>query len=751
MAIRTRSRRRAPELSRTSPHAWAHRVQFYEHDAFLVDSVAGFVGGALGAGGVAITIATAVHRERVEAQLRARAIDVDAAAAQRRYLALDAAETLAKFMVEEWPDERRFTDVLGGIIAAAAAAHPHATVHVFGEMVALLWADGKHDAAVRLEKMWNDLARTMTFSLMCGYAIGSFARDMHRAPFVAICDAHDDVVPAESYTALATPAEQGRAIAQLQQRASTEEGEAAERERLAVSRAQLAAIVDSSDDAIIGKTLDGTVTSWNAGAERIFGYTGEEMIGQPISKLMPPERTEDFSMILAAIRRGERVEHFETQRVHKDGRRIHVSLTVSPIRDGSGRIIGASKVARDVSDRKRADAEREELLGAAECARAEAEAANRAKDEFLAMLSHELRNPLSAVQNAIVTAHLDGNRRERALEIARRQADHLGRLVDDLLDVARIAQGKIALEIQRVRLAAIVEHAVEATRPIIEQRGHELQVSVARDGLYVDGDPVRLEQVIGNLITNAAKYTEPGGRIEITGERDNEDAVLRVRDNGVGIAPEVLPRVFDLFTQADRSLDRGQGGLGIGLTVVRRLVELHGGRVEARSDGIGHGTEVIVRLPGRAGAREDSDSLRTTTAVRPCARVLLVEDNADIAETLAMLMELLGHEVVAVHDGEAALEALRARVPQVMLIDIGLPGMDGYEVARRVRQDPAFDGIALVALTGYGHEADRQQAFHAGFDHHLVKPIEPKALHALVTELATVESVANRRAPTVLH
>jgi signal transduction histidine kinase/ActR/RegA family two-component response regulator len=371
------------------------------------------------------------------------------------------------------------------------------------------------------------------------------------------------------------------------------------------------------------------------------------------------------------------------------------------------------------------------LVEREQASRAEAEAANRRKDAFLAMLGHELRNPLAAVRNAIAVARLDAERRARALDIAHRQTAHLAHLVDDLVDVARVTQGKIRLRVERVVLATIVQRAIEATRPMIDERGHTLTVS-ALPALVLEGDPTRLEQVLVNLLSNAAKYTPPGGTIEISAESRGDEAVVRVRDNGTGIAPGMLPRVFDLFAQADNTLNRSQGGLGIGLTIVRQLVELHGGHIEALSDGPAQGAEFVVRLPATSG--EDQPTIPSASAAAESGhrRVLLVEDNLDAAESMRMLLELFGHSVRVVHDGEAALVAAREQPPEIMLIDVGLPGMDGYELVRRLRQIPALERSLLVALTGYGRDEDKQEALAAGFHHHLVKPIDLDSLQALI-------------------
>jgi two-component system CheB/CheR fusion protein len=358
---------------------------------------------------------------------------------------------------------------------------------------------------------------------------------------------------------------------------------------------------------------------------------------------------------------------------------------------------------------------------------------------FLAVLGHELRNPLAAIQNALVTAQLDASRCDRALGIARRCADRLTRLVDDLLDVARITQGRIELHRQDVPIATIVQRGVESTRAFVDERGHRLSVNLPEGDLLVHADPTRLEQIVANLVTNAAKYTDRGGTIAVCAERDGDDVLLRVRDDGIGIAPEMLGRVFDLFAQGDHDHARAHGGIGIGLTVVRRLVELHGGSVEAHSEGLGKGAEFRVRLPALVAASSPGrvEPVADPAHARSSARVLVVEDNADAAETLAMLLDLLGHRVLTVDTGLRALELARAEPPDVMLVDIGLPGMNGLELARRVREEPSLAHVVLVALTGYGTRDDREAALRAGFDHHVAKPVSAERLRGLLGSLAT--------------
>jgi signal transduction histidine kinase/ActR/RegA family two-component response regulator len=374
----------------------------------------------------------------------------------------------------------------------------------------------------------------------------------------------------------------------------------------------------------------------------------------------------------------------------------------------------------------------------------ELKANSRAKDEFLAMLGHELRNPLSAVRNAVATATIDDARRARALAIAERQLRQLGLLIDDLLDVARVTLGHIVLKREHTTVREVVERALEGVRSTLDERGHTLRVRYGPDPIALDADPARLEQIVTNLLTNAAKYTDPHGTIEVVTERVGDEARIRVRDTGIGIAREVLPRVFDLFAQADRTLDRSQGGLGVGLTIARNLAQLHGGTIEATSGGLGRGSEFVVRLPALAPADRCRRDPVPASANRDAhgAHILIVEDNPDVAESLQMVLELLGHDVRCASDGVAGLTAARAERPDLMLIDIGLPGMDGYEVARTLRHDDGFRDVVLVALTGYGSDEDKARSFAAGYDHHLVKPINLDALKSVVRQVHVAQPAA---------
>ena len=415
--------------------------------------------------------------------------------------------------------------------------------------------------------------------------------------------------------------------------------------------------------------------------------------------------------VTRALRGGETVRDEEIVLVRKDGKRIAVEANAGPVRDRDGGIVAGVLVFQDVTERKQAEVALRE--------------ADRRKDEFLAMLAHELRNPLAPILhavNALRALEPGSTQAEWCQEVIERQVLHLSRLVDDLLDISRITQGKVKLQKEPVEMRSVVNRAVETVRPFVESRRHELVLDLPSEPMVLEGDLIRLAQVVANLLHNAAKYTQNGGRIELGAERQDGHLVLRVRDNGIGIPDEMLGRIFDLFTQVDRSLSRSEGGLGVGLTLVRSLVAMHDGSVAARSDGPGQGTEFEIRLPALAHVEMTLEISPERPAPPASRKVLVVDDNADAAESLAMILSLRGHEARTALDGPEALAVAREFRPEVVMLDIGLPGMDGYEVARRLRAD--HGGILLVALTGYGQDEDRRRSKEAGFDHHLVKPVD---------------------------
>jgi PAS domain S-box-containing protein len=659
----------------------------------------------------------------------------------------------------------------------------------------------------------------------------------------------------------------------------------------------VAAIVEHSDDAVIGKDNDGVITSWNAAAERLYHYTATEAIGKHISLIVPEEHRSEVEQVMQRMRRGERIEHWDTVRRRKDGTLVDVSLRISPIKNAYGEVVGFSKVAREITERKRAEAAlqfvaatsaslaalvdkesalqqsaqsmtpffadfcvihtlsadgrieqqacassrseharqleqflekypvdwsmrtgpveamktgrtvfmptvadevfqeaarnddhldamrkmglksvicvplkvRAKILGAISFAMASSgrryepqdvavaedlarrvavaidnaellasvKAADRQKDEFLAMLAHELRNPLAAISYAVAAARLnDGEPNANMMDLIDRQVTNLARLIDDLLDMSRISRDKIQLRRETIDLATLVRRAADAVRAMMEEKRHQLVVELPNEAMPIHVDPTRAEQIIVNLLANAAKYTTEGGRIELRAHCENGEGVIKVRDNGIGISREMLPYVFELFAQADRSLDRSQGGLGIGLTVVRKLTELHGGSVSAHSAGVGQGSEFTVRLPMcgvEAVARTNGEAPKAASTSRKL-RILVIEDNLDTAKVQELLLKKHGHEVTVAHDGPAGLEAAQAFRPQAVLVDIGLPLLNGYEVASRLREQ-GFSRELLVAVSGYGQLEDRERSRAAGFDHHLVKPVNHEDLLALLNDV----------------
>lgn len=661
---------------------------------------------------------------------------------------------------------------------------------------------------------------------------------------------------------------------------------------------KLAAIVEYSDDAMISKTIDGVITSWNAAAERLFGYSADEAIGKPITLIIPEDYRDEHVNIMAKLKAGERIEHFDTVRQRKNGSQFPVSLGISPLRNSDGEVVGAAKVLRDVTERKRAEetlaflarasrslaalTDREsalqraasiivpffadwcvvhginhegrieqlacvhrdpqksgtlrDLLGkhpldwnspsiavrvlrsgktelaaqfsepllaglagtaAEETAREDlnpssvicapllirdrvigamtfaacgsshrydrndvtfaedlagrvavaidnshlfhsVKQADRQKDEFLAMLAHELRNPLAAIQYATVLAQLpSAEPKQEMFEIIDRQVKNLSHLIDDLLDVSRVSQDKIQLKREFVDASTVVMHAAAVVRPLIEQRKHALVTDIAKEAMPLYADATRTEQIVANLLTNAAKYTPDGGQISLRAYPENGFVVIKVKDTGVGLPAEMLPRVFDLFTQVERTLDRSEGGLGIGLTIVRRLVEMHGGTVSAASEGLDRGSEFTVRLP-MCDARDfrpiGGDEVLPLR--RKPLRIAVVDDNHDTADSAARWLKLSGNDVRVAYDGFAALATIREFRPQVVLLDIGLPGMNGYEVAQTLRKE-GFVTEILIAISGYGQAEDRKRSQEAGFNHHLVKPVDHKALESLLYSAQT--------------
>jgi PAS domain S-box-containing protein len=473
----------------------------------------------------------------------------------------------------------------------------------------------------------------------------------------------------------------------------------------------------------------GVLAECNRVMARMYGLNDEaEILGARLGQLLPDTDPHNLKYLRNFVESGYRLTGAESHELDAEGKpKVFLNNLVGVVEDGKLARAWGSQL--DITEQRRLEEElrrrAEELIGA-----------DRRKDQFLAMLAHELRNPLAPIRNAVELMRqvetIDPTF-QPSREMVERQVKHLARLVDDLLDVSRITQGSIRLRKEVVDLGTIVQRAVEGNRPLIESRAHTISMQLPAEPVRLEADATRLEQVISNLLNNAAKYTMPGGHIWVTAAREGEEAVVRVRDTGIGIPPDVLDRVFEPFVQqSNGSLARTDGGLGVGLTLVRSLVEMHGGRVEASSAGLGQGSELVIRLPAQLPTEATLPAEPVAANAPRPLRVLVVEDNIDAAESLATLLRLWNHDVSVVHDGRTALEAAREQQPEVVLLDIGLPGLDGYQVARRLREELHLDHALLVAMTGYGQPEDRRRSREAGIQYHFVKPVEPLMLRNLL-------------------
>jgi signal transduction histidine kinase/ActR/RegA family two-component response regulator len=606
----------AEAAARTS----AHIVQFYDDDAFLVETVASFIASGLADGTAAVIIATKSHLEGIEERLKARAIDTAVAQAQGHYVQLDAAATLSMIMKDGELAERRFHEIIDGAITEASRGGAR-RVRAFGEMVALLSAARDWKAVIRLEELWTDLCRRQPLSLLCAYPMSDFGQARDARPFLQVCSNHTRVRPTDAYATLLSGAERLRLIAHLQQKSAA----------------------------------------------------------------------------------------------------LETAL-----------------------------AERSELLEREQAARAAADAASRMKDEFLATLSHELRTPLNAILGWIQMLRadrLDQAATDRAVAVIERNTQTLGALVSDILDVSRIITGKMTLQIADVDLVQLIDAVVDSLRPAAAAKHLAVDTCFAGDPRPLAGDTARLQQVIWNLVSNAVKFTPPGGRVEIGVEWLTHGVRLTVTDTGQGIAPEFLPLVFDRFQQADSTDSRANTGLGLGLAIVRQLVELHGGTVRAESAGEGEGATFVVELPSRGpapgavGSARRSAQAEATWGAMPAGalkgcRVLIVDDNGDTCDLFAALLQEQGAEAAVATSAAAALGELRRQLPDLILCDIAMPDTDGFGLIHEIRSPsaPAQDRIPAIALTGYAQPGDRDRVLAAGFDAYVTKPVEPAVLIEIVAE-----------------
>jgi PAS domain S-box-containing protein len=525
-----------------------------------------------------------------------------------------------------------------------------------------------------------------------------------------------------------------------------------ERKRAEEARAYLAAIVEHSRDPVISKSIVGIVTSWNSAAEALFGYSADEMVGQSIRRIIPPELMAEEDEILNRLAAGQSIEHFETERITKTGQRVPVSLTISPIKDATGQIVGASKVVRDITELKQAEEERSLLLASERAAREQAEAANRAKDEFVAMISHEIRSPLSSIlgwTQMLRASEFDQKETARILEVIERNAMAQLQIIEDLLDISRVITGKLILNVSKVELTQVIEGAMDSIGPAADAKGIQLRTRLEARGVVIPGDPVRLQQIIWNLLSNAVKFTPSGGRVEVRLERVASNLQITVSDSGPGIDPEFLPFVFDRFSQASDAGGRRYGGLGLGLAIVRHLAELHGGTVRADSPGGGQGATFTVTLPVKAVREEKSDLERAamgadqadafTASIRlDGLRVMIVDDDAETRDLLTVMLTRHGAEAQACASAAEALKEIERLPPSVLVSDIRMLDEDGYSLIRKLRAlGPEQGGrIPAVALTAYAGSEDRLRAMSAGFNMHVPKPIEEAELIVVVASLA---------------
>jgi PAS domain S-box-containing protein len=505
----------------------------------------------------------------------------------------------------------------------------------------------------------------------------------------------------------------------------------------------LEAIVQFSDDAIVSKDLRGIITSWNRAAERMFGYTAAEVLGRSITIIIPPERFQEEDHVLKQVMAGLVVDHFETERVTKDGRTLEISLTVSPIKDKDGTIVGVSKIARDITEKKQTEKAHLQLLR--ERSQVQQDAA-RMKDEFLAMLSHELRTPLASIMGwteLLLSGELSDEQQREALETIRRNVRTQSTILGDLLDLSRITQGLLRLELVPLDLEKIARDAVGVVQPAASAKRIAIEVHRKGGSFPVLGDAFRLQQVVWNVLTNAIKFTPPEGRVDVRLEREGGRVRASFADTGEGIAPEFLPHVFARFRQGDGShVTRKHGGLGLGLALVREIVEIHGGSVSIASPGPGKGTTLVLDLPENAAGDTPASTprLRVPAAQRSFRgmRILVVDDRRDDRELLRVILRQPGAEVRTAETAKEALESMLAWRPDLLISDLAMPDEGGFGLIAKVRglEDPELRRVPAIAVTAHLGNEDREQAREAGFDHFLTKPIDREELFDVVARIA---------------
>ena len=741
------SHENASEWDRLGPRE--HRVQFYDTDDFLVDAIVSYVKAGLAANETVLVIATAEHWQSAKAKLAAGSDAVARAEAAEQLIARDAAAMLELFMVGETPDASRFQATVGEIVRTCRKTGRR--LRAFGEMVALLWDSGNRAGAVALEELWNQLLREHEFALFCAYRITQFRGQGDDSKFAEICKCHTQVIPAESYLQAGDAEQRGRMISELQQKAQMLEAEIARRklieEALRAREHELADFVENAIEGLHQVDAHGTIVWANRAELEMLGYRKEEYVGRPIREFHVD--AEVIEAMLAKLMRGEALYDCPARLRCKDGSIKHVLVHSSGYFE-NGRFAHSRCFTRDVTAHKLLQEQQQRQLEAEREALAEAKRVSRLKDEFLATLSHELRTPLNAIlgwTELIKEAADDPNTIAEGIGVIERNVRMQAQLIEDLLDMSRIAAGKIGLDIRLVELAPILQAAVDAVRPSADAKKITIDVMIDPSVGPVRGDARRLQQVIWNLLTNAIKFTGDGGQVVLAVDRLSSEIEITVSDNGRGIDPDFLPFLFERFRQEDSSTTRKHGGLGIGLSIVKQLIELHGGSICAKSAGLAQGAKFIITLPIPAGS-SDNGPERQGLAVgdlnekQPLAdlggaRILVVDDDSDARDLMARTLGRHGADVATAGSVAAALSVFDQRPPEVLVSDIGMPDADGYALIRQVRQRTRTQGGAVkaIALTAFARSEDRVKALRAGYQLHLAKPIEPKELAVAIAML----------------
>jgi PAS domain S-box-containing protein len=726
-------------------------VQFYESDSYLCERVGEFIWVGLGAGQPLIIIATHDHVMALRQYLTGKFMSTDRAIADGLMTFLDAEATLGQISVDGTPSWPLFERHVGSLVRAVRAAHGERPIRAYGEMVNVLWQRGRSSAALALEEMWNKLAAHEEFSLLCGYSLDNFSSSDDVAGFRAVCGTHSHVVPSEGFSALDSADSQLREIGALQQRARALDAEiqrrtAVERE-LREREEELRDFIENGVECMHRVGPDGTILFANDAELKLLGYQREEYLGRDIREFYVDDAV--IEDIFVRLTRGETLRNCEARLRCKDGS-IKDVLIHSNVYWRDGAFIHTRCFSRDITERKQMERELSAARSQLESTVRELEMASRMKDDFLATVSHELRTPLNAIlgwTKLVRGGGLSAGKRERALETIERNASAQARLIEELLDVSRIISGQIRLDRGNVELGAVVENALEAIRPAADAKGVTLAFCAAPGASLVVGDAQRLQQVVWNLVANAVKFTPRDGTVNIAIGRKEAAFDIVVSDDGQGIAVDFLPHIFERFRQADASPSRKHGGLGLGLAIVRHIVELHGGTVKAESDGPGQGATFTVRLPAPLSADVLLEPLPAPASL-PLSNlegfhelegihILVVDDEPDSSALACEVLSACGATVSTAANVDEALEQVRQSRPGVIISDIAMPQEDGYSFIAKLRglSEAAGGRTPAVALTAYSRLEDRTKALLRGFDAHLAKPVEPRELIAVLARL----------------